>query len=299
MFIAAKFEEIVSPSVSNFRHCADASYTEAEILQAERYVLKTLDWNLSYPNPVHYLRRVSKADDYNVKVRTLAKYLLEIGCLEWRLLAAPPSLMAAAAIWLARMALGMEVWTPNLAHYSSYPESSIIPTANLMLNYILKPIQHESFYKKYAGKRYFKSSVYIREWVFSRWSEGTRVNLARELPRIKAEIKVAVKSGTEIFSPIFLSPLSHFPGYLYSSYFRPHPAHTNVYLPSLAIKGILDVELQSFSVVDTSCSRFLRSVHYPNHHRSSRIHQANIPSPALHPCLISRLNVTTSDTCHS
>ena len=110
MFIAAKFEEVVSPSVSHFLLCADSSYTESEILQAERYVLKTLDWNLSYPNPVHYLRRISKADDYNVKVRTLAKYLLEIGVLEWRLIAAPPSLMAAAAIWLARMALGMEQW---------------------------------------------------------------------------------------------------------------------------------------------------------------------------------------------
>jgi hypothetical protein len=25
-----------------------------------------------------------------------------------------------------------------------------------MLNYILKPIKHESFHKKYAGKRYYK-----------------------------------------------------------------------------------------------------------------------------------------------
>ncbi|TFK76056.1 A/B/D/E cyclin [Pluteus cervinus] len=152
MFIAAKCKEIVAPSVTNFLHCADSSDTEAEILQAERYVLKTLDWNLSCPNPVHCLRRVSKADDYNVKVRMLAKYLLEIGCLEWRLLAAPPSLMAAAAIWLARLALGVENWTPNLAHYSSYAESSIVPTPNLMINYILKPVQHKSFFKKYAGK---------------------------------------------------------------------------------------------------------------------------------------------------
>ena len=117
MFIAAKFEEIVSPSVSHFLLCADSSYTESEILQAERYVLKTLDWNLSYPNPVHYLRRISKADDYNVKVRTLAKYLLEIGVLEWRLIAAPPSLMAAGAIWLARMALGMEQWVRSFFNF--------------------------------------------------------------------------------------------------------------------------------------------------------------------------------------
>ncbi|KAG6854408.1 hypothetical protein C0991_006950 [Blastosporella zonata] len=190
MFIAAKFEEIVAPSVTHFLMCADASYTESEILQAERYVLNTLDWNLSYPNPVHYLRRVSKADEYNVKVRTLAKYLLEIGCLEWRLIAAPPSLIAAASIWLARLALDMEVWTPNLAHYSSYPESALVPTANLMVNYIIRPIRHDSFHKKYAGKRYLKSSVYMRAWALQRWAEGAPVNLHKDLPRIKADIRL-------------------------------------------------------------------------------------------------------------
>jgi len=103
LFIASKTEEIVSPSVVNFLQCADSSYTEHDILQAERYVLKTLDWNLSYPNPIHYLRRVSKADDYDVQARTIGKYLMEISIVEWRLLPAPPSLLAAAAIWLARL----------------------------------------------------------------------------------------------------------------------------------------------------------------------------------------------------
>ena len=115
MFIAAKVEEIVAPSASNFLYCADSSYTEAEILQAERYVLKTIDWNLSYPNPIHFLRRISKADDYNVQVRTIGKYLLEIQCLEWRLIAAPPSLLAAASIWLARLILGFSDWVSPLS----------------------------------------------------------------------------------------------------------------------------------------------------------------------------------------
>ncbi|EGN97965.1 hypothetical protein SERLA73DRAFT_74220 [Serpula lacrymans var. lacrymans S7.3] len=80
---------------------------------------------------MHFLRRISKADEYDVKARTIVKYFLEIQCLEWRLLAAPPSLIAAAAIWLARLILGQDKWTPNLAHYLSYAESTIIPTANL------------------------------------------------------------------------------------------------------------------------------------------------------------------------
>ncbi|CCM00725.1 uncharacterized protein FIBRA_02765 [Fibroporia radiculosa] len=189
MFIAAKVEEMVAPSATNFLYCADSSYTENDILQAERYVLKTIDWNLSYPNPIHFLRRVSKADDYNVQVRTIAKYLLEIQCLEWRLIAAPPSLLAAAAIWLARIILGYSDWTPNLAHYSSYPESAIVPTANLMLNYVLKPIPHESFYKKYASKKYMKASVFVRQWALERWNEGTTISLVDMLPELKALIQ--------------------------------------------------------------------------------------------------------------
>lgn len=116
MFIAAKVEEIVAPSASNFLYCADSSYTETEILQAERYVLKTIEWNLSYPNPIHFLRRISKADDYNVQVRTIGKYLLEIQCLEWRLIAAPPSLLAAASVWLARLILGYSDWVRSTLH---------------------------------------------------------------------------------------------------------------------------------------------------------------------------------------
>jgi hypothetical protein len=50
MFLAAKEEEIVAPSAMNFLHCADSSYTEAEILQARKYILKTLEWNMNYPN---------------------------------------------------------------------------------------------------------------------------------------------------------------------------------------------------------------------------------------------------------
>lgn len=51
--------------------------------------------------------------------------------------------------------------TPNLAHYSSYPESALVPTANLMLNFVLKPVRHEHFYKKYASKKFLKVRVHF------------------------------------------------------------------------------------------------------------------------------------------
>ena len=86
------------------------SYTKDEVFLAERYILKTLEWNLSYPNPIHFLQMVSKADEYDIETRTTAKYFLVILCLEWRLLSTPPSLLATAAILLACIILDNKTW---------------------------------------------------------------------------------------------------------------------------------------------------------------------------------------------
>ena len=179
LFIASKVKEIVSPPIVCFLNCTTASYTRDVMLQAEWYVLKMLKWNLSYANPIYFLQRVSRADDHDVKARTIAQYLIEILCLEWRLPSAPPSLLAAATIWLACLILNNETWvchfmsfimcyyllciqqTPNLVHHSSYDKSQLVPTANIMLNYVLKPTKHESFYQKYADKKYFKVCLLI------------------------------------------------------------------------------------------------------------------------------------------
>jgi hypothetical protein len=56
MFLAAKVEENVALSAVNFLYCADSSPTEGKIFQAEKYILKTLEWNMGYPTPIHFLR---------------------------------------------------------------------------------------------------------------------------------------------------------------------------------------------------------------------------------------------------
>ena len=116
MFIASKYEEVLSPHVQNFRHVADDGFTEEEILQAEKFVLQALDWDLSYPNPMNFLRRISKADNYDVQTRTLGKYLLEISCLDYRFIEYPPSLIAAASMYLARMVLERGEWVREIVY---------------------------------------------------------------------------------------------------------------------------------------------------------------------------------------
>ncbi|KAI5819728.1 cyclin domain-containing protein [Pyronema omphalodes] len=164
MFIAAKYEEVFSPHVQYFRHVADDGFTEEEILRAERFILATLEYNLSYPNPMNFLRRISKADQYDFQTRTFAKYLMEISLLDHRFLEYLPSHVSAAAMYMARMMLNRGAWDANLVHFSDYTEAQILPVFRLMIDYLIRPVKHQAFFKKYATKKFMKAAVHAREW---------------------------------------------------------------------------------------------------------------------------------------
>lgn len=110
MFIASKYEELLSPHVVNFSHIADNGFTEAEILRAERFVLAALEYDLGYPNPMNFLRRISKADNYDIQTRTIGKYFLEISLLDHKFMPYQPSHIAAASMYLARLILERGEW---------------------------------------------------------------------------------------------------------------------------------------------------------------------------------------------
>ncbi|PWY95067.1 A/B/D/E cyclin [Aspergillus sclerotioniger CBS 115572] len=164
MFIASKYEEVLSPHVANFSHVADETFTDREILDAERHILATLEYNMSYPNPMNFLRRISKADNYDIQTRTLGKYLMEISLLDHRFMGFRQSHVAAAAMYLARLILDRGVWDATLAHYAGYEEEEIIPVFHLMIDYLHRPVCHEAFFKKYASKKFLKASILTRQW---------------------------------------------------------------------------------------------------------------------------------------
>lgn len=156
MFIASKYEEVLSPHVANFSHVADETFTDKEILDAERHVLAILGYNMSFPNPMNFLRRISKADNYDIQTRTLGKYLMEISLLDHRFMCYPQSQIAAAAMYLARLILERGPWDVTLAHYAGYTEEEIDPVFRLMVDYLHRPVSHEAFFKKYASKKFMK-----------------------------------------------------------------------------------------------------------------------------------------------
>ena len=114
IFVAAKYEEITCPSVNEIVYMVDNGYTVDEILKAERFMLSMLQFELGWPGPMSFLRKISKADDYDLETRTLAKYFLEITIMDERFIGSPPSYVAAGAHCLARMMLRKGNWVRSL-----------------------------------------------------------------------------------------------------------------------------------------------------------------------------------------
>lgn len=111
LFVASKYEEVVHPSVKNFIYLADNGYTEKEVFKSEVYLLSVIEFQLHYPNPMNFLRRISKAESYDLHSRTLAKYLMEVTLLDEKFIGIAPSLVAAGGAYLARQMLGRsELW---------------------------------------------------------------------------------------------------------------------------------------------------------------------------------------------
>lgn len=61
--IAAKYEEVVHPSPKQFCAAAEGDYDTNDIVKAEAYILKVLDWDISYPGPLLFLRQISLGAD--------------------------------------------------------------------------------------------------------------------------------------------------------------------------------------------------------------------------------------------
>ncbi|ORX66600.1 hypothetical protein DL89DRAFT_270138 [Linderina pennispora] len=140
LLLAAKYEETRVPSISDIIFMVENTYSADEIKKAERYLLRTLNFDLGWPGPLSYLRRISKANDYDAATRTLAKYLVEVTLIDERFIGVPSSKVAAVAHYLSMRFLGQTDW--SRAH------SELLPLAQIL----------------YSERRYMHASSFVYQW---------------------------------------------------------------------------------------------------------------------------------------
>ncbi|KAF3064892.1 G2/mitotic-specific cyclin-4 [Daldinia childiae] len=166
LLLAAKYEEINCPSVQEIVYMVDGGYNQEEVLKAERFMLSMLNFALGWPGPMSFLRRISKADDYDSEIRTVAKYFLEVTVMDERFVSSPPSYVAAGAQCLSRMILGKGDWTPEHVHYSGYTYAQLKPLIGMLFDCCrIGRKHHRAVFEKYSTRLFKRASPFVEEQI--------------------------------------------------------------------------------------------------------------------------------------
>jgi hypothetical protein len=157
----------------------DNSVTTATLRKLEFRVMRQLNFSLQCLTSLHYLHTYLRASracpcgrcEYEHPVlRQMVMYLLCLARLPSGLMDERPSLVAAAALYLARATLGIEgsqtpayphkYWSPTLQYYTGYSVADLCQSALLIYNYQLQGGGEGMvpFYK-YSGESCFKVSL--------------------------------------------------------------------------------------------------------------------------------------------
>jgi hypothetical protein len=91
LFMASKYEEMMPPEISDFVYVTDDTYVKEQILAMEMKVFAALEFNLSKPLPIHFLRRYSKAAACGDRQYKAAKYIIELSSIDYELTSNKPS----------------------------------------------------------------------------------------------------------------------------------------------------------------------------------------------------------------
>ncbi|KAK9542278.1 hypothetical protein VZT92_000153 [Zoarces viviparus] len=163
MLVACKYEEMYAPEVGDFAYITDNAFTTAQILEMEQLVLRTLNFELGRPLPLHFLRRASKVASADVERHTLAKYLMELTLLDYNMVHYRPSEVAAASLGLSQLLLEGLPWSSTQQHYSTYDAAHLKPIMQHIAHNVVMVNEGKTKFQavknKYSSSKLMKISL--------------------------------------------------------------------------------------------------------------------------------------------
>lgn len=157
MLMASKYEEIYAPEVRDFVYITDRAYTKEAILTMETTMLTALDFNITQPTALHFLKRFLQiVPGCDERMQLTAKYLLERCLQEFSMLNYLPSMQAAACLNAAMRSLGRGVWDATFEKYSGYTEAQLRPAVTTLESFMARAETSslQAVRKKYHSPRF-------------------------------------------------------------------------------------------------------------------------------------------------
>ncbi|KAL8581738.1 hypothetical protein ACOMHN_043156 [Nucella lapillus] len=175
LLLAAKFIERFPPLVLTLCSLTAGTYQESEVLEMEKCVLCVLQFSLSQPLPLSFLKRMLMVHHHDVQfslsqplplsllkrmlmvhhpdvqVERLANYLVDLSLPSVHFVSVAPSVLACSALYVARRLWLLEEpepWSQALVYYSGYELSHLAPAVTMLAKILLRaPLS------KYQGAR--------------------------------------------------------------------------------------------------------------------------------------------------
>lgn len=164
LMIACKYEEVVCPALQTFVLLTEKTSTDEDIRKAEKYMLHSLNYDLQYVSPLNFLRKCSKANNYEISSRTVGKYLLELMVLYEEFAIFKGSVRAATAMYLARKITSQDQCKNLFAMYSGHSKEEIKDCFNILVHVVSEKIPFENIQNKYNSPKFFQASSFVREY---------------------------------------------------------------------------------------------------------------------------------------
>ncbi|RUS70051.1 hypothetical protein EGW08_022186 [Elysia chlorotica] len=163
MFIAAKYEEIYPPDVSEFVYITDDTYSRSQVIKMESVILKLLEFRLAVPTVTWFCERFLEVIQPSDRCKHLAHFLTELTLVEIEdYLLFRPSEIAASAIVLARSTVGEGTPWPVCAKVTShYSLHDLEPCVRLMFRHYSRKdtLPQQAVVEKYKQEKFGSVSL--------------------------------------------------------------------------------------------------------------------------------------------
>ncbi|XP_025412607.1 G2/mitotic-specific cyclin-B isoform X3 [Sipha flava] len=170
LLLGCKYEEIYVPEITDFIYLSDNAFTKDEVKSSLVDVFRTINYSLSRPFSLTFLRRFSKVSGARSSQHSLAKYFLELALIDYNVSHIKPSEMAASGLLLAIVitndpelddrpedvkSLLSLYWTDLLQKHSTYKMDDLISTVQALANLVLiaPEWKYKAVYKKYLSAK--------------------------------------------------------------------------------------------------------------------------------------------------
>uniref|UniRef100_A0A3Q3N147 G2/mitotic-specific cyclin-B2 n=1 Tax=Labrus bergylta TaxID=56723 RepID=A0A3Q3N147_9LABR len=162
LMIAAKYEEISPPELSEFVYTTDSTYTKKQLVRMEHVFLRVLAFKMAAPTINQFLQLFMSIQPLCANSENLAQYLAELSLLEIDpFLQYNQSTVAAAAYCLGIYTINRSLWPDSLHYFTGYTMGEIVPCLNelhkLYISAESRPQQ--AIREKYKSSKYCRVSL--------------------------------------------------------------------------------------------------------------------------------------------